>query len=107
MPQAPEVILGDNKYDAKMADVWSCGIILFAMLFGKYPFDAKEPRFVRDIIAAKYTLPAVRTQGENMDGSIDRSPRTVCGGWLIGGLWQFRGSASRSFRRARLVPVCP
>lgn len=29
------------------------------MLFGKYPFNAKEPRLARRIVAAQYTLPAV------------------------------------------------
>ncbi|KAK9803878.1 hypothetical protein WJX72_001318 [[Myrmecia] bisecta] len=54
---APEVILGSNKYDAKQADIWSCGVILYAMIYGKYPFDAKEPRFARKIVAAQYTIP--------------------------------------------------
>lgn len=53
---APEVILGDSKYDAKVADIWSSGVILYAMLYGKYPFDAKEARFARKIVAADYKL---------------------------------------------------
>jgi serine/threonine protein kinase len=57
--QAPEVILGDKNYDGRMADIWSCGVILFAILFGKYPFDAHEPRFARNIVDANYTLPPV------------------------------------------------
>lgn len=57
--QAPEVILADNKYDGKKADIWSCGIILYAILFGRYPFDAREPRFARKIVTAQYSLPMV------------------------------------------------
>ena len=37
----PEVILG-CKYDGMLSDIWSCGIILYLMLIGSFPFEDKN-----------------------------------------------------------------
>ena len=37
---APEVISASRKrYDGRQADVWSCGVMLYVMLFHSYPFE--------------------------------------------------------------------
>jgi len=35
---APE-LLSRNPFDGKKADVWSLGVVLFAMISGQFPFD--------------------------------------------------------------------
>ncbi|RXH97145.1 hypothetical protein DVH24_035813 [Malus domestica] len=58
---APEV-LSRKEYDGKIADVWSCGVTLYVMLVGEYPFeDPEDPRNFRKtiekIMSAQYTIP--------------------------------------------------
>jgi serine/threonine-protein kinase SRK2 len=58
---APEV-LSRKEYDGKIADVWSCGVTLYVMLVGAYPFeDPEDPRNIRKtiqrILSVHYTIP--------------------------------------------------
>lgn len=52
---APEVIRGE-AYVGSAADIWSCGIILYAMLTARLPFDL--PELQDKVIAGKYTIPS-------------------------------------------------
>ncbi|EFJ06661.1 hypothetical protein SELMODRAFT_162233 [Selaginella moellendorffii] len=58
---APEV-LSRKEYDGKIADVWSCGVTLYVMLVGAYPFeDPEDPRNFRKtigrILSVQYSIP--------------------------------------------------
>ncbi|PKI74855.1 hypothetical protein CRG98_004627 [Punica granatum] len=58
---APEV-LSRREYDGKLADVWSCGVTLYVMLVGAYPFeDPEDPKNFRKtisrIMAVQYRIP--------------------------------------------------
>ena len=53
----PEMVFG-IKYDGIMTDIWSCGIILYAMMMGCLPFDDKdEEKLYKKIIEGKYEYP--------------------------------------------------
>ncbi|XP_062203952.1 serine/threonine-protein kinase SAPK9 [Phragmites australis] len=58
---APE-ILRKKEYDGKIADVWSCGVTLYVMLVGAYPFeDPEDPKnfrtTIQKILGVQYAIP--------------------------------------------------
>lgn len=54
---APEMIAG-NQYFPPMVDVWSCGVILFALVCGFLPFeDQNHSELYKKILNAEYEVP--------------------------------------------------
>eukprot|EP00798_Chlamydomonas_sp_ICE-L_P017868 gene17868-24259_t len=57
---APEIIGADKgmKYDGKIADVWSSGVMLYTMLIGDFPFGREtNKRQMQAIMKAEFSYP--------------------------------------------------
>ncbi|EIW78367.1 Pkinase-domain-containing protein, partial [Coniophora puteana RWD-64-598 SS2] len=55
---SPEIVNG-LKYEGTATDIWSCGVILFALLTGRLPFDDKNVRVLLSKVKhGKYEIPS-------------------------------------------------
>ena len=51
-------MIAGNKYKGLKVDIWSSGVVLFAMIAGYLPFeDAITSRLYRKIMRAEYKIP--------------------------------------------------
>eukprot|EP00210_Caulerpa_lentillifera_P004255 g4059.t1 len=65
---SPEIFHSKNgAYDGKKADLWSCGVVLYTMVVGQYPFSRKEDQnlpaelqhqvVLQRVVKGNYSLP--------------------------------------------------
>lgn len=75
---APEMIAG-KRYHGITVDIWSCGVILFAMVWGYLPFeDPNTGQLYKKILSANYQIPNFVSSEcrDLMKKILDTDPRT-------------------------------
>ena len=101
---APEVLDGE-AYDGALADVWSCGVILYTLICGRYPFQEaagtggvggtpqQNVRLMNVLQKQKYkmTVPCSDSLIDLMDGLMEPDPekrltteQVVMHPWVVG-----------------------
>lgn len=60
----PELIGSKSGYDGKKVDIWACGVILFVMLFGKFPFEAENQNSSSTVMLHNLWLKQLKTSWE-------------------------------------------
>ncbi|KAJ6627789.1 hypothetical protein B0H10DRAFT_1991897 [Mycena sp. CBHHK59/15] len=54
---SPEIVNGE-RYQGNATDIWSCGVILYALLTGRLPFDDKNVKILLSKVkSGKYEMP--------------------------------------------------
>ena len=57
LAMSPTGLLSLILWCLQKADIWSSGVILYALLYGRYPFNAKEKDYAKNIVTANYAMP--------------------------------------------------
>ena len=56
-------MIAGNRYHGLKSDIWSCGVVLYAMLCGYLPFeDQKTSNLYKKILNAEYSIPKFLSQ---------------------------------------------
>lgn len=77
--QAPELANGETKFSGYKVDIWSCGVTLFSITSGKYPFEGENIyQLFSNISKGHFNMP------QDLDpalqhlllGMLDKNPKT-------------------------------
>lgn len=74
---APEVLL--EKGHGTRADIWSAGVVLYAMLTGFLPFDGEsEKEVVEDMLKKKFVFPIISALESISSSAMDLLRKMLC-----------------------------
>ena len=61
-------MISGESYNGEMVDIWSCGVILYALLCGFLPFEDPDTALLyKKILSGKYDVPEELIRPESAD----------------------------------------
>lgn len=73
---APEV-LSNESYDGKAADVWSCGVVLYTLLTGRFPFREASEDDLNPVLLLQRMFPRILSGVFKMPSNISPECRDL------------------------------
>jgi tribbles-like protein len=108
---SPEILRSRTQYSGRAADMWSLGIILYAMLVGMYPFyDIDRASFFAKIAMGNFIIPDyLSSRAKCLIRSLLRrepSERLLAADVLLHPWLTSEEQVERTFRGDQIVPEC-
>lgn len=73
---APEV-LAHESYDGKAADVWSCGVVLYTLLTGGFPFQDPDQQELSQVALLQRLFPRILAGKFDMPANVSRECQSL------------------------------
>lgn len=108
---SPQLVAGKD-YDGAEADVWSCGVVLFALITGTLPFDDDNvPSLLCKIVEGDYKIPASvsMTARDLISRMLSVNPVTrikvSCQRWICQWRWDWELTPPEKLRRRLMSSI--